>query len=108
MARHFTPELAREVGKLGGRPRGVLNKSTIEKMKTQEAFVKVIQEKAGLIADQLLQNLIYNKDTSAGKELLDRAFGKAPQAIDMRVAHFSLKELAEHRERLRKETIESK
>ncbi len=100
---HFTPELSREVGKLGGRPRGVLNKKTIEKMTTQEVFVKEIQKRSGLVANALFDNLIVRHDTSAGKELLDRAFGKAPQAIDMRVAVFSLKDLNDRAKRLEEE-----
>ena len=98
--KHFTPEFSRAVGKLGGRPPGVLNKKTIEKMTTQEEFVKVIREKAGVIGDALLGNLLYNKDTTAGSILLDRAFGKVPQGVQMQVATFSLKELAEYRKGL--------
>ena len=88
------------MGKMGGRLPGVLNKKTIEKTKTQEAFVQVIKEKAGVIGDALLANLLYNKDTTAGSILLERAFGKVPQGVQMQVATFSLKELAEYRKSL--------
>ena len=100
MARQMTTEIARSVGKLGGRPPGILNKSTIIAMKSKEAFAEAIKEKAGIIGEALLQNLVNNKDTSAGKELLERAFGKVPQGVQMQVATFSLKELAEYRKSL--------
>ena len=93
-------ERRRQLGKMGGRPPGVLNKKTIEKMTTQEEFVKVIRGKAGVIGDALLGNLLYNKDTTAGSILLDRAFGKVPQGVQMQVATFSLKELADYRKSL--------
>lgn len=95
----------REIG--GGRPKGVLNPSTIEKIKTQEAVQKIILQKAGLITEGLLQNLINHHDTSAGKELFDRAFGKAHQSIDIRSASFSLKELADYRKKLNESSNET-
>ncbi len=101
MPKHFNKENARNIGLLGGRPKGVLNPSTIAKIKTQEAVQKIILEKAGFITENLLRGSA-NLDVQASKELFDRAFGKAPQAIDMRVAHFSLKDLHEHRERIKK------
>lgn len=107
MPYHFTKENAmqmvekrRLMGIKGGRPPGVLNKKTIKATTTKEAFTKIMQEKAGLIGESLLQNLIYNKDTTAGSILLDRAFGKVPQGVQMQVATFSLKELAEYRKSL--------
>lgn len=99
MARHFTPELAREVGKLGGRPKGVLNKSTIIAIKSKEAFAEAIKEKAGFIAENLLISSARG-DTSASKELLERAFGKVPQGVQVQSVQFSLKELAEYRKNL--------
>ena len=96
----LTSAKAREIGLLGGRPRGVLNKSTIEKIKTKKAMEAAIAKKAGFIVDNLLQGS-RNLDTSASKELLERAFGKVPQGVQMQVATFSLKELAEYREKLK-------
>jgi len=98
--RMWTAEQAREFGKLGGRPKGILAPQTIAKIKSKETFAKAIEEKAGLIAEGLLQNLLNNKDTSAGKELLERAFGKVPQGINVQAVQFSLKELADHRKNL--------
>lgn len=100
MARHFTPELAREVGRLGGRPKGVLDKKTIEKIKTKEAIEKIIREKAGVIIEDLFRGSQMNK-VDASKELLERGFGKVPQGVQMQVATFSLKELAEYRKALK-------
>lgn len=102
MAKHlWTPEKAREMGKLGGRPAGVLNKKTIEKIKTQETFVQAVKEKAGLIAENLLLGSCRG-DTQASSILLDRAFGKVPQALNVQSVQFSLKELAEYRKNLNK------
>ena len=83
-------EMRRKMGKMGGRPKGILNKKTITATTTKEEFTKIIQKKAGLIGEALLQNLVNNYDTSAGKELLERAFGKVPQGVQMQVATFSL------------------
>ena len=96
MAKFITKENARKIGILGGRPQGVLNKSTMERIKTKEAFAEIVKEHAGFIANNLL---IGSKmqDTAASKELLERAFGKVPQGVQMQVATFSLKELAEYR-----------
>lgn len=93
-------ELRRKMGKMGGRPKGVLNEKTIAKITTKEAFAKVVEKKAGLIAEGFFRNLIYRGDTSAGNSLLDRAWGKVPQGVQMQVATFSLKELAEYRKSL--------
>lgn len=98
---NITKENARAIGKLGGRPKGVLSPHTIAQIKSKETFAKAIQEKAGTIAEALLQNLINNKDTSAGKELLERAFGKVPQGVQVQSVQFSLKELAEYRKKLK-------
>jgi hypothetical protein len=99
-------ELRRSMGKMGGRPPGVLDKRTIEKTKTIEAFVQVVKDKAGFIADNLLQGS-QRGDTSASKELLERAFGKVPQGVQMQVATFSLKELAEYRKGLQNPPVEN-
>lgn len=106
MARHFTPELAREVGKLGGRPAGVLSPKTIAKIKTKQAVEKIIQQKAGLIVEDLFRASKILK-VEASKELLDRAFGKVPQGVQMQVATFSLKELAEYRKSLLQPPVET-
>ncbi len=102
MARHMSSELAREVGKLGGRPKGSLSPNTIRAIKTKEALLKQIEKQTGRILNNLL--LSSDKgDTPASKELFERAYGKVTQGVDMRVAQFSLKDLAVHREKLRKE-----
>ena len=96
MAKYFTKQNARAIGLLGGRPKGVLDKKTIERIKTKEAVQEIIQKKAGLIIDNLLigSNL---QDTAASKELLERAFGKIPQGVNIQAVQFSLKELADYR-----------
>lgn len=99
---NLTPEFNRRVGKLGGRPKGVLDPKTIARIKTQQAVQAIILQKAGFITDNLLRGS-QNLDVQASKELFDRAFGKAPQAIDMRVAVFSLKDLNERAKRLENE-----
>ena len=98
-------EIRRSMGIKGGRPKGVLNKSTIEKTKTIEAFVQVVKEKAGLIADNLLIGSCKG-DTQASNILLERAFGKVPQGVQMQVATFSLKDLAEYRKSLQNPPVD--
>ncbi len=64
--------------KMGGRAKGTLNKSTVE--------VKAAAAKYGPDAIKKLAQLMDTADTdqakiAACKEILDRAYGKAPQAI---------------------------
>lgn len=106
MARQLTPELAREIGKLGGRPKGSLSPNTIRAIKSKEAMIKEIEKQTGRIVNNLLLGSD-RLDTSASKELFERAFGKVTQGVDMRVAQFSLKELAEYRKNLQEKTTES-
>ena len=98
--------LRRSMGKLGGRPKGVLDKKTIAKIKTKEAMQEIIAKKAGRIIDNLLIGSDL-QDTTASKELLERAFGKVPQGVQMQVATFSLKELAEYRKGLNNPPVEN-
>ena len=98
--------LRRSMGKLGGRPKGVLDKKTIAKIKTKEAMQEIIAKKAGRIIDNLLIGSDL-QDTTASKELLERAFGKVPQGVQMQVATFSLKELAEYRKGLQNTPVEN-
>lgn len=107
MARHMSSELAREVGKLGGRPKGSLSPNTIKAIQTKEAMLKEIEKQAGRIINNLLLGSDRG-DTPASRELLERAFGKVPQGVNVQSVQFSLKELAEYRKSLRRETIEPK
>ena len=95
----MSSELAREVGKLGGRPKGSLSPNTIRAIKTKEAMIKEIEKQTGRIVNNLLLGSD-RLDTSASKELFERAFGKVPQGVQMQVATFSLKELAEYRKEI--------
>lgn len=96
---NLTPEFNRRVGLLGGRPKGVLNKKTIEKIKTKEAMEAIIREKAGLIIEDLFKGSSQLK-TEASKELLERGFGKVPQGVNLQAVTFSLKDLADYRKSL--------
>ena len=77
-----------------GRPKGSLSSNTIKAIATKEAMIKEIEKQTGRIVNNLLLGSDA-KDTSASRELLDRAFGKVIQGVDMRVAQFSLKDLSE-------------
>ena len=96
----FTKENASKLAKMGGgRPRGVLNPATIKKIQTKKAMEEEIQKRAGILVDDLFRGSQQLK-TEATRELLDRGFGKVPQGVQMQVATFSLKELAEYRKGL--------
>jgi len=91
--------------KLGlGRVKGVLNPATIARIQTKQAMEEIIRQKAGFIINNLLMGSA-NLDTSASKELFDRAFGKSIQAINLQAVTFSLKDLAEYREKLKNPPI---
>jgi len=49
-------EHRKSIGKMGGRPKGALDKRTIAKIKTKEAFDALILSKLGALADDLLRN----------------------------------------------------
>ena len=92
-------ELRRSMGKMGGRPPGVLDKKTIARIKDKQIMEQIMREKAGLAVDDLFRASQVLK-VDASREILDRAFGKVPQGVQMQVATFSLKELAEYRKGL--------
>ena len=67
-------------GDKGGRPKGSLNKKTAE--------IKAVAGKYGPDAIQVLVRIMERGESegsrvAAAKELLDRAYGKAPQAMDI-------------------------
>jgi len=78
-----------------GRPKGVLNKSTIAKIQSKEAFDEAIRVNAGRLADDLLRNS-QNGDTAATKVALEQTFGKPKDSslVDGVKAAFSLLALA--------------
>ena len=93
----FTKENASKLAKMGGgRPRGVLNPATIKKIQTKKAMEEEIQKRAGILVDDLFR-ASQSLKVEAAKELLDRAFGKVPQGVNIQAVQFSLKELADYR-----------
>ena len=98
--RGLTSEKAREMQKIGGgRPKGVLNPSTIAKIKTKQVMEEEIRKRAGLIINDLFESSRIHK-VAASEALLDRGFGKVPQGINVQAVQFSLKELSEYRKNL--------
>ena len=69
--------------------------------------IKEIEKQTGRIVNNLLLGSD-RLDTSASKELFERAFGKVPQGVQMQTVQFSLKELAEYRKSLQEKTIDLK
>lgn len=84
----------RATGRYGGRPKGVLNKATIAKIQSGEAFVKATTKKLGQVADDLLRNSKYG-DTGASKELLDRTIGPVRKDVHL-TGEFALRALHVH------------
>lgn len=75
-----TAEIARENGKKGGRPKGF---NAINAEKAKEALIKAYLERVNPINKALLDKA-ESGDIQAIKELHDRVYGKANQAIDMK------------------------
>jgi hypothetical protein len=72
-------ESARENGKLGGRPKGSPNKVTHEirslaLLSAPDAFAELVRLSKDAQSEQVR--------VAATKEILDRAYGRAPQSID--------------------------
>lgn len=91
--------IRRATGRLGGRPKGVLNAATIQKIKDKRSMEAAIQKRAGRIVDNLLRGSD-ELDTQASKELLERGFGKVVQPIDNTIKIFSLTGLAKEQDML--------
>lgn len=71
-----------ENGKKGGRPKGAIAKSTREAIEVRNLYVEKAREHGEPIANALIEKAITG-DVAAIKEFNDRAFGKAPQSIDV-------------------------
>lgn len=70
-------DTSRENGKKGGRPKNV---STIKAEEARNILAQMVFDEITPIAKKLIEKA-KNGDVQAIKELWDRAFGKAPQAI---------------------------
>lgn len=79
-------------GKKGGRPKGTKSPNTLKIEEARAHMVKRITDKLDFILDNLLDKAktphpeipgAYIIDVVANKELLDRAFGRAAQAVDI-------------------------
>lgn len=79
-------------GKKGGRPIGSKAESTLKIEEGRAHLAKRVIEKIDFIVDNLLEKArtphpeipgVYIIDVPANKELLDRAFGRAAQAVDI-------------------------
>jgi hypothetical protein len=71
-------EICRENGKLGGRPNGSLNKTTVEiraaaLLYAPDAFAELVRLARHAQSEQVR--------IAAIKEILDRAYGKSPQPV---------------------------
>lgn len=81
----------RALGRMGGRPKGVLNPRTIAKIKSAEAFVAALTPKLGQVADDLLINSKLG-DTKASDIILDRTIGPVRKDVHL-TGDFSIKSL---------------
>ena len=64
----------------GGRPKGSVGTHTLESQELKKALISAYAENAKEI-NQALMDKAKSGDIPAIKEVLDRCFGKAPQAI---------------------------
>ena len=74
--------IAIENGKKGGRPKGALGRHTLEAIAVKTLYIDKAKELALPILDALAKKALIG-DVQAIKEFNDRAFGKAPQAIQV-------------------------
>jgi len=71
-----------ENGKLGGRPQGSKNKSTIAKEEAREIMIRrVIEEFDNILTPQITKAM--KGDYAAYKDLMDRVFGRAQEKMDI-------------------------
>lgn len=76
----LSPDRAREVGKLGGRPKGSVTEATKKKQEAQLQLRQMVEKEIKPITDALILKA-KDGDVPAIKELFDRAWGKATQPI---------------------------
>lgn len=69
-------------GLKGGRPKGSLGKSTLNALAARAWFAEQVHKNIEPIFNMLLAKASEG-DVGALRELLDRAWGRAPQAIDV-------------------------
>ena len=88
-----------------GKPKGYRSPSTLKAMASREEFIKRVERDLEPIYNALYAKAVNESDIPAIRELLDRAWGKPAQAVNLSggIAQFSLKELAEYRKSLIKE-----
>lgn len=67
-------------GKKGGRPKGALAKSTLQALSAKAKLVAMVEGEIEPLTMALIEKG-RGGDVAAIRELFDRAFGKAPQAI---------------------------
>ena len=66
----------------GGRPKGSVSVATRLKISAKEQFSSIVEANIVPIAEALLSRAL-DKDTNAARELLDRAWGKSKQSVDI-------------------------
>ena len=91
-----------------GKPKGYRAPRTLKAIASREEFTKRVERDLEPIYNALYSKVVDERDVPAARELFDRAWGKPAQAVQMQVATFSLKELAEYREELKNERDKSK
>ena len=65
-----------------GRKKGSVSSHNLEAVKTRQEFIKKVEENLVTIFEALL-NKAKQGDVGAIRELLDRAWGKAQQSVDL-------------------------
>lgn len=63
-----------------GRPK---EKRTIAKEKAREFIIEFVSQRLEPLLNVLYERAIDGKDVAAVKELFDRGYGKAPQAVEL-------------------------
>lgn len=64
-----------------GKPKGYKAPHTLEASAAKQRIIARVSAQIDELVDMLLNKALEHKDVYAAKELLDRAYGKAPQAI---------------------------
>jgi hypothetical protein len=77
------PHIARENGKKGGRPKGSKGTHTLEAEAIKSLYIDLAREHARPVAMSILREALAG-DIAAAREFNDRAFGRAPQSIEMK------------------------
>ena len=83
MAHPQTPEFMREIGKLGGRPKGAKSQATIDKEKAREIYLQRLADDLHELTDIQLEQAKKPENAQERMYALNQVVGKAIEKVEV-------------------------